>query len=115
MKYPRDFFAPFFALFVCDNFAGHRESKRAGSRTAGCGLAVLCGLLALAAGVPLNAFGQAQSTISCPAGRGDWDVLSVMMMDPGLASSYHMEGLTKACPRRTCTPYGMRVSPRCIT
>lgn len=98
MKYPRDFFALFFALFVCDNFAGHRESKPAGSRTAGCGLAVLCGLLALAAGVPLNAFGQAQSTISCPAGRGDWDVLSVMMMDPGLASSYHMEGLTKGLP-----------------
>jgi hypothetical protein len=88
MKHPRDFFA----LFVSDNFAGHRKSKRAGSLT---GLAVICGLLALAAGVPRNAFGQAQSTISCPAGRGDWDVLSVMMMDPGLASSYHMEGLTK--------------------
>jgi hypothetical protein len=44
------------------------------------------------------AFGQIQSTTSCPAGRGYWDILSVMMMDPGLASSYHMEGITKGLP-----------------
>ena len=56
MKHPRDFLA----LFVSDNFAGHRKSKRAGSLT---GLAVICGLLALAAGVPRNAFGQAQSCL----------------------------------------------------
>ena len=37
------------------------------------------------------ALGQIQSTISCPAGKGYWDVLSVMMMDPGLAAGYHME------------------------
>lgn len=36
--------------------------------------------------------------MSCPAGHGFWDVLSVMMMDPGLASSYHMEGITNNLP-----------------
>jgi hypothetical protein len=41
-----------------------------------------------------SAFGQIQSTISCPSGHDYWDVLSIMMMDPGLASGYHMEGLT---------------------
>jgi hypothetical protein len=35
---------------------------------------------------------QVQSTISCPAGYGYWDTLSVMMLDPGLATKYHMEG-----------------------
>lgn len=40
------------------------------------------------------AFGQIQTTISCPAGQGNWDILSVMMMDTGLASGYHMEGIT---------------------
>jgi hypothetical protein len=44
------------------------------------------------------AFSQIQSTISCPAGHGYWDVLSVMMMDPGLASAYHMEGITGGLP-----------------
>src|SRR4051812_10210216 len=39
-----------------------------------------------------GAVAQIQSTISCAAGHGYWDVLSVMMMDPGLAPSYHMEG-----------------------
>jgi hypothetical protein len=39
-----------------------------------------------------HACAQIQSTISCPAGYGYWDVLSVMMMDPGLAPNYHMEG-----------------------
>jgi hypothetical protein len=62
--------------------------------------ALLIGLLAVAACMPLapSALGQAQSTISCPAGHGYWDVLSVMMMDPGLASGYHMEGLTDNLP-----------------
>jgi hypothetical protein len=57
-------------------------------------------LLAVAACLPLapSAFGQIQSTISCPSGRGYWDVLSVMMMDPGLAANYHMEGLTNGLP-----------------
>ncbi|MBZ5664394.1 MAG: hypothetical protein LAO30_07280 [Acidobacteriia bacterium] len=45
-----------------------------------------------------SAFGQIQSTIVCPSGRGYWDVLSVMMMDPGLASNYHMEGITNGLP-----------------
>lgn len=58
------------------------------------------GLLVVAASSPLapSAFGQIQSTISCQAGHGYWDVLSVMMMDPGLASGYHMEGMTKGLP-----------------
>jgi hypothetical protein len=43
-------------------------------------------------------FGQIQSTTSCPAGKGYWDVLSVMMMDPGLAADYHMEGITGGLP-----------------
>lgn len=38
------------------------------------------------------AWAQIQSTVSCPSGHGYWDVLSVMMMDPTLASGYHMEG-----------------------
>jgi len=65
-----------------------------------CRFALVFGLLAVAACVPLapSAFGQIQSTISCPAGHGYWDVLSVMMMDPGLASSYHMEGITNGLP-----------------
>jgi hypothetical protein len=49
------------------------------------GLTLTTGLLF----VP-NSFGQIQSTITCTS--GNWDVLSLMMMDPTLASSYHMEG-----------------------
>lgn len=45
-----------------------------------------------------NASAQIQSTISCPANQGYWDVLSVMMMDPGLAAGYHMEGITGGLP-----------------
>jgi|SRR5580658_689806 hypothetical protein len=65
-----------------------------------CRYALVCALLATAACVPLapSAFGQIQSTTSCPSGHGYWDVLSVMMMDPGLASGYHMEGLTNNLP-----------------
>jgi hypothetical protein len=65
-----------------------------------CRYALIFALLAVAACLPLapNAFGQIQSTISCPSGHGYWDVLSVMMMDPGLASSYHMEGITAGLP-----------------
>jgi len=55
------------------------------------------GMLILAALSPL-AFGQIQSTTSCQAGHGYWDVLSVMMMDSGLASNYHMEGITNGLP-----------------
>jgi hypothetical protein len=57
-------------------------------------------LLALAVSLPLatSAFGQTRQTIACPAGHGYWDILSVMMMDPGLASRYHMEGLTNGRP-----------------
>jgi hypothetical protein len=65
-----------------------------------CRFAVGFGLLAVATCLPLatSAFAQIQSTISCPAGHGYWDVLSVMMMDPGLASGYHMEGITNGVP-----------------
>jgi hypothetical protein len=58
------------------------------------------GLLALAACFSTSpvAIGQIQSTTSCPAGKGYWDVLSVMMMDPGLAAGYHMEGITGGLP-----------------
>jgi hypothetical protein len=41
---------------------------------------------------------QIPSTISCPSGHGYWDVLSVMMMDPSLASGYHMERITNGLP-----------------
>jgi len=61
--------------------------------------ALVIGLLAVAACLPpAPAFGQIQSTIACPAGHGYWDILSVMMMDPGLASGYHMEGITNGLP-----------------
>jgi hypothetical protein len=41
----------------------------------------------------MTAFGQAPSTISCPSGSGDWDILSVMMMQPSLTSAHkHLEG-----------------------
>ncbi len=65
-----------------------------------CRFALGIGLLAVAACLPLapSAFAQIQSTISCPAGHNYWDVLSVMMMDPGLASGYHMEGITNGLP-----------------
>lgn len=62
-----------------------------------CRYALVFALLAVAS-LPLtpSAFGQIQSTISCPAGHSYWDVLSVMMMDPSLASAYHMEGINAA-------------------
>ncbi len=97
MAYSRDF---------CEhvgsgNFGGYREESNRVGYLARMGKCVfIFGLLAMCAVLPLapSAFGQAQSTISCPAGRGYWDVLSVMMMDPGLASGYHMEGLIKGVP-----------------
>jgi len=57
-------------------------------------------LLALAACffVTSRAFGQIQPTNSCAAGNGYWDILSIMMMDPGLAANYHMEGITEGLP-----------------
>jgi hypothetical protein len=62
--------------------------------------AVVFVLLAMAAGLPLAppALSQIQPTISCPSGHHYWDILSVMMMDPGLAPSYHMEGITNGLP-----------------
>jgi hypothetical protein len=65
-----------------------------------CRNAFVLALLAVAAclSVTPSAFGQIESTISCPSGHGYWDVLSVMMMDPGLASGYHMEGITNNLP-----------------
>src|SRR5579863_4064589 len=62
-----------------------------------CRYALVFGLLAASSLAPF-AFGQIQSTTTCQAGHGYWDVLSVMMMDPGLASNYHMEGLTNGLP-----------------
>ncbi len=57
-------------------------------------LPLLLGMLAVAPCLLLapRATAQIQSTLSCPSGQGYWDVLSVMMMDPSLASGYHMEG-----------------------
>jgi len=65
-----------------------------------CRYALVFGLLAVATCLPLapGAFAQIESTTSCQAGHGYWDVLSVMMMDPGLASNYHMEGITNGLP-----------------
>jgi hypothetical protein len=65
-----------------------------------CRCAFVLGLLAVEVCLPLapSAFGQIQSTMSCPSGHGYWDILSVMMMDPGLASGYHMEGITGGLP-----------------
>ena len=62
------------------------------------GVVLIFCALAVAACLPLvpDSFGQIQSTISCQS--GEWDILSVMMMDPGLASGYHMEGLTNGLP-----------------
>lgn len=73
------------------------EPRRCRFESARHSLAV--GILALALCLaPAGAFGQIQSTISCPSGQGYWDILSVMMMDPGLAASYHMEGITNGLP-----------------
>ena len=97
MEYPRDFCEQ----LSSGNFGGYREeSTRDGHLARTCKYFFIFGLLALGAVLPLapSAFGQAQSTISCPAGHGYWDVLSVMMLDPGLASSYHMEGISGGVP-----------------
>ena len=89
------------AFFVRSSWA---TASTAIARMAGdirvCRYAVLFRLLTAVACLPLapRAFGQVQSTISCPAGHGYRDVLSVMMMDPGLASGYHMEGITNDLP-----------------
>jgi len=91
----------FFLRFSCGGYPGHREDgKRGDYRMRISRYALVFGLLAVAACLPLvpSAFGQIQSTISCPSGHGYWDVLSVMMMDPGLASGYHMEGITNGLP-----------------
>jgi hypothetical protein len=53
-------------------------------------------VLVLAASLTASAFGQIQSTTTCPAGQDD--ILSIMMMDPGLAAGYHMEGITNGLP-----------------
>jgi hypothetical protein len=76
------------------------RSKRSDLSRRTCRFFYVFGLLAFAACLPLApaALGQIQSTISCPSGKGYWDVLSVMMMDPGLASGYHMEGITNGLP-----------------
>jgi hypothetical protein len=41
----------------------------------------------------VSGFCQAPSTISCKAGSGQWDILSVMMMQPSLTQAYkHVQG-----------------------
>lgn len=76
------------------------RNKQRSWRANGVKYAVSIGMLFCAAFFLLasNALGQIQSTISCPQGYGYWDVLSVMMMDPGLAAGYHMEGITNGLP-----------------
>jgi hypothetical protein len=61
---------------------------------------ILLAVLTVAVCLPFasSGFAQIQSTISCPANHGYWDILSVMMMDPGLAAGYHMEGITAGLP-----------------
>ena len=62
--------------------------------------ALISGALAAALCLPLasTSFGQIQSTTTCQSGRGLVDMLSVMMMDPGLAANYHMEGIKNGLP-----------------
>ena len=67
-------------------------------RISRCALLLRVSVVAMCLPLAPCAFGQIQSTISCPAENGYWDVLSVMMMDPGLASNYHMEGITGGLP-----------------
>lgn len=50
----------------------------------------IVGSLAVVALITTLSAAQVQSTITCQS--GDWDTLSIMMLDPGLASGYHMEG-----------------------
>lgn len=74
------------------------DQKLTGSKKTCRGASLLCSLLLLAACSIPSAFGQIQSTTSCTQGKDYWDVLSVMVMDPGLAASYHMEGITNGLP-----------------
>lgn len=67
-------------------------------RLSRCAILLRVSVVAMCLPMAPGAFGQIQSTITCPSGSNDWDVLSVMMMDPGLASNYHMEGITKGLP-----------------
>ncbi len=94
MKSPRGFLA----LHVCAKYAIESKKRESAKRAyfAKIFRYPLLGLLALAVNLPLatSAYGQVKGTISCPAGHEYWDVLSVMMMDPGLAAHYHMEGIT---------------------
>jgi hypothetical protein len=88
---------------MCEKYAiqsKKRESAKSASLAKIFRYPLILGLLALAVSLPLatSAFGQTRQTIACPAGHGYWDILSVMMMDPGLASRYHMEGLTNGRP-----------------
>lgn len=77
---------------------GFDRVRRAQFTTFTCQLAVAILILFVCSTSTPTAFGQIQSTISCPAGQGNWDILSVMMMDPGLASGYHMEGIKDRLP-----------------
>ena len=88
------------ALLVCESCAGYREQDSSAKflRKLGQYVVILMVALAVSASLAPSAFAQIHSTISCPSGHGYWDVLSVMMMDPGLASNYHMEGFNNGLP-----------------
>ena len=95
--------ARFFVLAHTCALASAAEERRQTARPTGGNKftplwrAVFAAFLGLLTLTPA-ALGQVQSTISCPAGQGYWDVLSIMMMDPGLAAGYHMEGITNGLP-----------------
>jgi len=97
MKYSPTFFLRCSSVTTAAPIVSRKQDRY---RARACRYAIVFGLLTLAACLPVapSAFGQIQSTISCPSGHGYWDVLSVMMMDPGLASGYHMEGITNGRP-----------------
>jgi len=89
---------PAFLRLKCVSIS-HRKKTDSDTAPARCGRSRLA-LLALASCAALvpAAFSQIQPTTSCRAGHGYWDVLSVMMMDPGLAAGYHMEGIANGLP-----------------
>jgi len=89
MQCATDFLPP-----TCASFAVTPKSKQFNRKRA-----ILCAIaVVILFSLVSSAFCQIQSTVSCPSGHGYWDVLSVMMMDPGLASGYHMEGITNGLP-----------------
>lgn len=91
---------PFIPAQVCANRTGTTNDEKVNSLLNKFRIPtisqILCGLFLLTACWIPCAVGQVQSTITCAP--GDWDVLSIMVMDPGLAANYHMEGITNELP-----------------